>query len=237
MMTADKALYGGLHAGSIDYWFVTRKFFAESAYDVPVLTHTPLPDQTGAGPYPITVTIASTSAIVAGSVKVLYGTGTAFDQELVLESDGEPERVGRGHAGRRRERHDPLLHHRRQCRHLARSLSARRGLPVPQLRCRSARGGRGVGRRQEPGAPSGEPESVQCPHDAALRPAGIRRWSNSRSTISPDGSCAPWRAALSSRDATPTFGMAAMRTATRRLAESTLSASPRRDASSPRSCS
>jgi zinc metalloprotease ZmpB len=94
MLQADKVLYNGLHAGSIDYWFVTRKFLAESAYDVPVLTHTPLADQTGAGPYPITVTIASTSAITAGSVKVLYGTGTAFDQELVLNPTGNPNEWG-----------------------------------------------------------------------------------------------------------------------------------------------
>jgi hypothetical protein len=94
MMTADKALYGGLHAGSIDYWFTARNFHSASAYDVPTLTHTPLVDQTEAGPYPITVTIASTSAIVAGSVKVMYGTGTAFDQELVLSPTGNPNEWG-----------------------------------------------------------------------------------------------------------------------------------------------
>ncbi|MDM7914453.1 MAG: FlgD immunoglobulin-like domain containing protein [Candidatus Eisenbacteria bacterium] len=94
MMQADKTLYGGLHAGSIDFWMVQRRFFTEGQYDVPSLTHVPIPDQNVAGPYPLTVTIASGSPIVDGSVKVKFGTGTAFDQEAVLAPTGNPNEWG-----------------------------------------------------------------------------------------------------------------------------------------------
>lgn len=98
MMQADKDLYGGLHAGTLDYYFVLRQFLTASQFDVPVLTHTPLGDQTASGPYPVTVTISSTSAIVDGSVKVKYGIGLGgpFDHEVVLAPTGNPNEWGGG---------------------------------------------------------------------------------------------------------------------------------------------
>src|SRR5262245_29885280 len=93
-MQADKDLYGGLHSGSLDYWFVQRRFLTDTQFDVPILTHTPLGDQTTGGPYPLTVTIASTSAIVANSVKLKFGTGGAFDQEAILQPTGNPNEWG-----------------------------------------------------------------------------------------------------------------------------------------------
>lgn len=93
-MQADKDLYGGLHSGSLDYWFVQRRFFTEAQFDVPVLTHTPIGDQTTSGPYPLTVTIASTSAIVANSVQVKFGIGGAFDQVATLQPTGNPNEWG-----------------------------------------------------------------------------------------------------------------------------------------------
>jgi len=94
-MQSDKDLYEGLHAGTLDYYFVLRSFLTASQFDVPVLTHTPLPDTVAApGPYPVTVTVASTSPVVAGSVKVKYGTGEVFDQEVVLDPTGNPNEWG-----------------------------------------------------------------------------------------------------------------------------------------------
>jgi hypothetical protein len=93
-MQADKDLYGGLHAGTLDYYFTLRNFFTATQFDVPALTHTPLGDQTTGGPYPLTVTIASTSAIVANSVKVKFGTGGVFDQEVVLAPTGNANEWG-----------------------------------------------------------------------------------------------------------------------------------------------
>jgi zinc metalloprotease ZmpB len=93
-MQADKDLYGGLHSGTLDYYFTLRGFVTASQFDVPALTHTPLGDQTTGGPYPITVTIASTSAITANSVKVKFGTGTTFNQEVVLSPTGNANEWG-----------------------------------------------------------------------------------------------------------------------------------------------
>jgi hypothetical protein len=94
-MQADHDLYQGLHSGSLFYWFVQRGFLTASQFDVPVLTHTALPDTAYTlGPYPVTVTVSSTSAIVAGSVKVRFGTGASFDQEVVLQPTGNPNEYG-----------------------------------------------------------------------------------------------------------------------------------------------
>ncbi len=93
-MQADKEMYGGLHSGSLDYYFTLRNFWTAAQYDVPVLAHSPLGDQSTGGPYPIAVTIQSTSAIVANSVKVKFGTGTAFDQEQTLQPTGNPNEWG-----------------------------------------------------------------------------------------------------------------------------------------------
>jgi hypothetical protein len=95
LMQADKDLYQGLHAGTIENYFVLRGFFPGSLYDVPALTHTALPDTvTTVGPFPVTVTVASTSAVVDGSVKVKYGTGGVFDQEVVLTPTGNTNEWG-----------------------------------------------------------------------------------------------------------------------------------------------
>lgn len=93
-MQADRSTYAGLHSGSIDYFFTLRGFFTASQFDVPELTHTPLGEQAGPGPYPLTVTIASTSGIVAGSVKVKFGISGVFDQEAVLNPTGNPNEWG-----------------------------------------------------------------------------------------------------------------------------------------------
>ena len=93
-MLADLDLYDGLHAGTLDYYFTLRQFFTDTEYDVPVLTHTPLTDQTEPGPYPLTVLVTATGAIVDGTVKVKFGTGTAFDQEVVLTPTGNPNEWG-----------------------------------------------------------------------------------------------------------------------------------------------
>jgi len=95
LMQADRDLYSGLHSGTIEHYFVLRGFFSASLYDVPALTHTPLPDSVSTvGPFPITVTIASTSAVVEGSVKVRYGTGGVFEQEALLSPTGNPNEWG-----------------------------------------------------------------------------------------------------------------------------------------------
>ncbi len=95
MMQADKDLYDGLHSGTIDYYFVARGFLTAAAFDVPTLTHTPLPDTvTTVGPFPVTVIVNSTSAVVEGSVKVKYGTGGVFDQEVVLNPTGTDKEWG-----------------------------------------------------------------------------------------------------------------------------------------------
>ncbi|MFH1143994.1 MAG: FlgD immunoglobulin-like domain containing protein [Candidatus Eisenbacteria bacterium] len=93
-MQADLALYDGLHAGTLNYYFTLREFFTAGQYDVPTLTHTPIADQTSYGPYPLTVTVQSTSAIVDGTVLVKYGTGTAFDQGVVLTATGQTDEWG-----------------------------------------------------------------------------------------------------------------------------------------------
>lgn len=93
-MQADKQIYGGLHSGSLDHYFTLRNFWAANQYDVPTLTHTPLGDQSTGGPYPITVTIQSTSAVVANSVKVKFGTGSSFDLETTLQPTGNPNEWG-----------------------------------------------------------------------------------------------------------------------------------------------
>jgi zinc metalloprotease ZmpB len=95
LMQADKDLYQGLHAGTMENFFVLRGFFAASLYDVPALTHTALPDTVDTtGPFPVTVTIASTSAVTAGSVKVKIGTGGVYSQEVVLNPTGNPNEWG-----------------------------------------------------------------------------------------------------------------------------------------------
>jgi zinc metalloprotease ZmpB len=93
-MQADHDLFGGLHSGSLNYYFVQRRFLTAGQFDVPVLTHTPLPNQSTGGPYPLTVTISSVSGIVANSVKVKFGTGTTFNQEVVLNPTGNPGEWG-----------------------------------------------------------------------------------------------------------------------------------------------
>jgi zinc metalloprotease ZmpB len=93
-MQADRNLYGGLHAGTLDNYFTLRGFFTAAQYDVPALTSTPLPDQDNLGPYPVTVTVTSTSAIVTDGVRVRFGTGTAFDQEVILQPTGNPNEWG-----------------------------------------------------------------------------------------------------------------------------------------------
>jgi Zn-dependent metalloprotease len=95
LMQADKDLYQGLHAGTIENFFVLRGFFAASLYDVPALTHTALPDTVETvGPFPVTVTVTSVSAVVAGSVKVKVGTGGVYNQEVVLNPTGNPNEWG-----------------------------------------------------------------------------------------------------------------------------------------------
>ncbi len=95
LMQADKDLYAGLHGGTIENFFVLRGFFLASLYDVPALTHTALPDTVvTVGPFPVTVTVTSVSAVVAGSVKVKFGTGGVFDQEVVLDPTGNPNEWG-----------------------------------------------------------------------------------------------------------------------------------------------
>jgi hypothetical protein len=95
MMQADHDLFAGLHSGTIFYYFVQRGFLQSTQFDVPVLTHTALPDTAFTlGPYHVTVTVASTSAVVDGSVKVKYGTGAAFDHEVVLTATGNPHEYG-----------------------------------------------------------------------------------------------------------------------------------------------
>lgn len=95
MMQADKELFAGLHAGTIENFFVLRGFFSASLYDVPALTHVALPDTVETvGPFPITVTVTSVSAVTAGSVKVKFGTGGVFSQEVVLNPTGNPNEWG-----------------------------------------------------------------------------------------------------------------------------------------------
>jgi len=94
-VNADRTLYDGLHVGSLDYFFTQRNFFTATLYDVPELTHTPIADQTNDfGPYPLTVTVASTSAVVDSTVKVRFGTGETFDSEVALEPTGVPNEYG-----------------------------------------------------------------------------------------------------------------------------------------------
>jgi zinc metalloprotease ZmpB len=95
LMQADKDLYQGLHAGTIENFFVLRGFFAASLYDVPALTHVALPDTVETvGPFPVTVTVTSVSAVLAGSVKVKVGTGGVYNQEVVLDPTGNPNEWG-----------------------------------------------------------------------------------------------------------------------------------------------
>jgi hypothetical protein len=89
-MQADLDVYEGLHAGSLNQYFTERGFFAEGLFDIPVLTHQPLGDQTTTGPYPITVTIESVSEITQWSVQARYGTGEVFDKVALLEPVGGP---------------------------------------------------------------------------------------------------------------------------------------------------
>ncbi len=95
LMQADQALYQGLHAGTIEYYFVLRGFLQASQFDVPELTHIPLPDSVQTiGPFPVTVVVSSISAITGGSVKVKYGTGGVFNHEVVLAPTGNPNEWG-----------------------------------------------------------------------------------------------------------------------------------------------
>jgi len=84
IMQADRDLNDGLHAGTLDAYFTARGFFAEGDYQVPVVTHTPLPDPGGPGPYYIRCDIQTARPLIAGSVQVVYGVDGAFDHETVL---------------------------------------------------------------------------------------------------------------------------------------------------------
>jgi hypothetical protein len=95
LMQADKDLYAGLHGGTIENFFVLRGFFPATQFDVPALTHAALPDTVDAiGPFPVTVTVTSVSAVVAGSVKVKFGSGGVYGQEVVLNPTGSPNQWG-----------------------------------------------------------------------------------------------------------------------------------------------
>jgi hypothetical protein len=95
LMQADKDIYQGLHGGTIENFFVLRGFFLATLYDVPALTHTALPDTVETvGPFPVTVTVTSVSAVVAGSVKVKFGTGGGYNHEAVLDPTGNPNEWG-----------------------------------------------------------------------------------------------------------------------------------------------
>jgi hypothetical protein len=84
IMQGDRDLHDGLHAGTLETFFTARGFFAAGDYQVPVVTHTPLPDPGGPGPYYIRCAVQTTRPLVAGSVKVVYGVNGAFDHETVL---------------------------------------------------------------------------------------------------------------------------------------------------------
>jgi hypothetical protein len=88
ILQGDHDLYDGLHAGTLDYFFTARGFFAAGDYQVPVITHTPLPDPGGPGPYYIRCEVQTTRPLVAGSIRVVYGVNGAFDHETELQRVG-----------------------------------------------------------------------------------------------------------------------------------------------------
>jgi hypothetical protein len=88
IMQGDHDLYDGLHAGTLDYYFTARGFFPSGQYEVPEITHTPLPDTGNPGPYYVRCDVHTARPLVAGSVKVVYGVNGAFDHETVLQPVG-----------------------------------------------------------------------------------------------------------------------------------------------------
>jgi len=67
-MQSDQDLFDGLHAGTLNEHFVQRRFLNAGQFDVPVLTHVPLPDTISTfGPFPVVVTVASVSPVGQGA--------------------------------------------------------------------------------------------------------------------------------------------------------------------------
>ncbi len=90
IMQADLDLQDGLHAGTLDYYFTARGFFAPGDYDVPEVEHDPLPDTEELGPYLVTCQVATQSLMAPGGVRVVYGVGGVFDQETTLTQTFPP---------------------------------------------------------------------------------------------------------------------------------------------------
>jgi hypothetical protein len=90
VMQADLDLYDGLHAGTLDWFFTRRGFFAPETYQVPEVTHAPLADTGDPGPYPVVCTVVSSVPIVDGSVRVVFGIDGDFSQEAVLTPTANP---------------------------------------------------------------------------------------------------------------------------------------------------
>jgi hypothetical protein len=91
VMQADLDLNEGLHAGTLFFYFLRRGILRSGDYDIPAITHTPLEDTGDEGPYEVTCQVTSGEPLVAGSIKVVYGTDGVFDQEATLDPTGNPD--------------------------------------------------------------------------------------------------------------------------------------------------
>lgn len=74
LVTTDRNRNEGLNVDSIVNFCTARGFFSAAQYELPAITHTPLPDQGVPGPYTVTAVCTSNSGISA--VQVRYGLGS-----------------------------------------------------------------------------------------------------------------------------------------------------------------
>ncbi len=87
LVTTDRTRNEGLNVDSIVNFCTARGFFSAAQYEIPAITHTPLPDQNVPGPY--TVTAVCTSASGISAVEVRYGLG-AVTASAPMTPTGNP---------------------------------------------------------------------------------------------------------------------------------------------------
>ncbi len=87
LVTTDRNLNEGLNVDSIVYFCTARGFFTSNQYEIPAITHTPLPDQTVPGPYTVTAVCTSPGGISA--VEVRYGLA-AVTNSAPMTPTGNP---------------------------------------------------------------------------------------------------------------------------------------------------
>jgi hypothetical protein len=93
---SDKNLNGGLNVDTFVGLTRQRGIFLSTDYPLPVITHTPLVNQIGDGPYVVTATVTSELTETVTAVELRYGVNGAPDQIVPMTPTGTPNEYSAG---------------------------------------------------------------------------------------------------------------------------------------------